>query len=920
MAEVTGQIGSEYVELDNAATEATLQELLKATASMAKNAKMDVKDAQQEIDKLFKSSKKLNPELLRQAAQQKKTVIADKKREDQLKLLQDTEKEYAETKKQSSQALKNFGSGVKETIDKLISITSELSSMGDSISSANGLFRHIPIVGGMLSAGLGAIAKAAESTHNALVQAGQVGAGFGGSMSKMIGHASQAGLTFDQFAGLIAKNGEALAYFEGGVQNGSKEFAKMSKLMRTEVTTGGLAALGYTTELANESMLVYTRRLGRLGALQGKQASDLVKSSREYMINLDGLSKLTGKSKQELQAEQDRLMADSAVRLLTTRMAQIDDVAAQQFTNTLTAAGGLGTAMGDFIATGVSRGPEGEFIATQMPLLMAAQEEARAEYLRTGVVSQATSKKLQEVLQQESKIIMADKDRSDLLAAILKDNYGSIMQEVMNQAARTTTMAKAQDQARTEASQPSEAAGREAARQQVAELSNKINQELAKQLPLVTAALGKLTDFLENTLLRALTWMSDNLPLVETAMWAVVGAAVALKGALLIKSGIQGARALMGRGPGGFVGPPAPGAGAGAKAGGGIMSTMGRAASGVMRFAGPIGLIISAGVAIHGAAEGVSKAAENFDLAEGQVATMGQKIASGFGGAIESLSFGLIDGGWVARGVHQVGEAYANAFTAVKDGVVRLWENPEETMKAVGDAIHAGFSRAKDFVTGMWKGMSDSKLGEAISSGFNSARDKVIELGKNLADAVSPVFNSARDKVTEWGKSLVDGYETAKQMVAQNWETAKTKISEWGQSIANGYQSLKEQAMGLVGSAVGKAQELAPKVQEALTSTANAAKEAVSSGWKKVTTFFSKSPTEVVQAVSNNPVVSTAAAIPATPTAGAPNAQMSSENLLASLNTKLDSLIRISNMLYDNNERQLTVQKGLSGDLLKAVG
>jgi hypothetical protein len=47
--------------------------------------------------------------------------------------------------------------------------------------------------------------------------------------------------------------------------------------------------------------------------------------------------------------------------------------------------------------------------------------------------------------------------------------------------------------------------------------------------------------------------------------------------------------------------------------------------------------------------------------------------------------------------------------------------------------------------------------------------------------------------------------------------------------------------------------------------------------------------------------------------------QESSESLLASLNTKLDQLIKINKNVSDLNERQLSVQKSLSGDLYQGL-
>jgi hypothetical protein len=362
-------------------------------------------------------------------------------------------------------------------------------------------------------------------------------------------------------------------------------------------------------------------------------------------------------------------------------------------------------------------------------------------------------------------------------------------------------------------------------------------------------------------LIKALNYMDLIMPA------AIAGAVITALGAAAVGAALMKAFRSAGTGGGGA----ARAGGGAARAGGGMLAGLGKVAAGAARFAGPLALIATAGTAIYSAAKGFGQAAETFNLAEGQVATMGQKVASGYGNMIETLTFGLVDGPWVAQGVYGVGQSIAAGFTSVKDGVVKLWQNPEEVMKGLGDSIAAGFSRANQFVTGMWKGMTESRLGEAISQGFNSARDKVLE---------------------------------------------------WGNSIAKGYENLKNQAQGLVTSVVAKAQELSPKVQEALSKTADAAKDAVSSGWNKVTSFFARSPSEVAQAVSNQPVVATAAALPAGSGAAggsAAGSQNNSESLISNLNTRLDKMIALNAELIAISQQQLAVQKGLSGNLYDAV-
>ena len=203
---------------------------------------------------------------------------------------------------------------------------------------------------------------------------------------------------------------------------------------------------------------------------------------------------------------------------------------------------------------------------------------------------------------------------------------------------------------------------------------------------------------------------------------------------------------------------------------------------------------------------------------------------------------------------------------------------------------------------------------------MNEWRQGIVDGYENVKNFTAETWNSAKEKMNEWGDKLKDGYDTARSFLSNAWNSAKEKASEWGDRLRDGYEDLRNRAQTTVTNVITTARDLAPKVQEALSNTASAAADAVSSGWRKVTSFFSKTPSEVAQDVMDTPIVSTAESLPESTTAtAATSTRMTSQKLLESLNTKLDELIRVTNMVHETNERQLTVQRSLSGDLQLAV-
>ena len=835
MAEVTGQIGNEYVELDNAATEATLQELLKATAAMAKSAKVDVKDAQKEIDNLYKSSKKLNPQLLRKQAIERKTAKQDKKAFNDKNSFLDNEEEYNEAKEQTTKSLNraenfvnSFGKGINQSVIGLFGFADKLAGMGDSLPAAASALGAIPIVGGMLSGVFGAVAGSAERLFTSFQTAAGVGATFGGSVTKMVKTASDAGLTFDQFANIVSKNAEGLALLGEGTESGAKEFGLLAKGMRESMTKEGLANLGFSAESAQEGMARYVSRLARSGQAQGRQTDDLVASSTEYLKNLDALSKLTGKSKDELQTQADALQNEAKYRAL---LAKADPKSRDELERLmLSVPEGMRAGAMEVLATGTATTEAGQQYLAFMHQSGQGLAEAGALVRSGGQLSADATNDLINQVTSEAKEL-ADSPLGETLAMFVPE-MDAFMVSAFDASQRAGDVAKLREQTDNAAKQSTDELAKSLvkAKANLSEFSNQITKLLGENIGHLETVINFSIKVLEKVLVPAIELLNNHFGKIAIAVGALATVIAAAKGVILAN---QLANAVRGAGAG---------AGGAAKAGGGMMAGLSKAAAGAARFAGPVALIATAGMAIHGAAKGAGQAAENFSLAEGEVATMGQKVASGFGGAIQTLTFGLVDGPWVARGVHSVGSALGDGFNSVKDGVTKLWQNPEEVMKGLGDSIANGFSRARDFVTGMWTGMKESKLGEAITEGFTFA---------------------------------------------------KSSITSWGQSIARGFDSIKN---------------------------INLDTTALASGWNKVTGFFNRSPSEVVDAVKDQPAVA-AATTPQTGTAASPamGGQNSVETLISNLNTRLDRLIALNTEIITVNQQQLNVQKGLTNDLYASV-
>ena len=257
----------------------------------------------------------------------------------------------------------------------------QLASMGNSLTAAASSFSVIPVVGPMLAGVFGAVAAAAEKQLGSFQQLASVGATFGGSMNAMNNAASGAGLTVDQFSKIVSSNGQAIAELGGTTEAGAKRFADLGKKMRQSGLGDELLRLGYSTEGINKGMAGYLATMGSSGRLQGASTTQLAQGAATYMKELDGLSKITGQNREDLAKERERLAKDAQVE---AAMQHLDE---KQRSNMLTYIQSFPkaqqSAIKDMLATGTITSEEGVKMAAMYPKL-ASQMQAHGRTLAAG--------------------------------------------------------------------------------------------------------------------------------------------------------------------------------------------------------------------------------------------------------------------------------------------------------------------------------------------------------------------------------------------------------------------------------------------------------------------------------------------------------------------------------------------------------
>jgi hypothetical protein len=285
---VTGSIGADNVNLNNAATESTLAALLKIAQIDSKNLIEIAKKAFPDIQ-----LKDFEAEILKGTAAQKKETQA---------IVQNTEALEKEEAKHNRNI--NILAQLDVSMTKLMDGTFQ-------VSDAFGALKNVGPLIGTLAAGFERLASIQQQNFEAYQKLTDVGVGFGGSLTDLRKGAADTYLTLDQFQNVIKNNSKMLAMLGGTADQGAKNFVALSSSLLRSDAGSHLMALGYSTEQVNEGMASYLTMTGGRTDKELKNTDAIVKASAEYMEQLDGLARITGQSREEQQKTLQAASADA---------------------------------------------------------------------------------------------------------------------------------------------------------------------------------------------------------------------------------------------------------------------------------------------------------------------------------------------------------------------------------------------------------------------------------------------------------------------------------------------------------------------------------------------------------------------------------------------------------------------------------
>ena len=243
----------------------------------------------------------------------------------------------------TSGALSAFGSELKGATNSVVGLAGNLLSGSMKLSDYSKALDTNTKLLGKLGKVVNALTMFAEQSLAEYQSLTGIGASFGKQMTEIKIAAAELGMTVEDMTKLFKDNAEGLSAFGGSTDSAISAFRQFSSGVLSSDVGTGLRRLGYTVQDINENLLTYAEIAEQDNQLERSVGRDRNQSALEFAKELDALSKLTGKQRDELadQMKEARRQGDvqafltgqsaDASEALTTGLTKISSTMGPQY-------------------------------------------------------------------------------------------------------------------------------------------------------------------------------------------------------------------------------------------------------------------------------------------------------------------------------------------------------------------------------------------------------------------------------------------------------------------------------------------------------------------------------------------------------------------------------------------------------------
>jgi hypothetical protein len=784
-----------------------------------------------------------------------------------------------------------------------VGLVNELANVGDSLTAAAASLKHIPIVGGLLAGVLGAVAAAAEATTGAFQQASQSGASFGGSVGEFASASSKAGMTMKDFAGVIQNNRDAMLAFGNTSESGAKNFANVSKSLRS--SSSDLYALGFSTKDINEGLGKYGSLLRAQGLQGTKTNAELAQGAKSYMKELDLLAKATGQSRAEVEGRMAAMAKDAQFQ---AAMAGASDEVRKSFMAITTGMPKeLETFTKDILANGTATTEENQKLLAMMPQSAAMMQQMNAKMQRGEAVTLEERQALTNLMKEEGGRNLKNIKQAGAASAELSGTVNALAATQTINANALTEGTKAQQEAAAKTDKLNEQV--EKSKAKLAEFSNGFQMALANSgmLDVLMSAFEMLANFTMTYIVPAMNLMFAVIQKVWNGFNILLAPVIESVSNMLGGAGLQGTIEMIDS----------------------VMNAVFPVLDAVVR--GAISAVEGMWNGIQQLFEPLNNLWNLFGELGGSTDTLtdiiliaGEMIGGVFeflGAVIGTAINAVVDITHWFMDIVKKSEFLTNVFNTLKDAVVWSFTTMRKYLSA------EGFKSLLELVTDGFMGMIDTILNlipDALGGMSDEEKKKRDEERKARAEARDARLETVLEEKNQKLEANKEGikHDTAKFQqqklhmqkmggIQKEEEDAKKKAAD---KAAEGdvVKNYNDPIALLKAEAKQQRSDIIPKseIKNTASSGVSGASQALEAATEQQKQEAAKAKMEAEQKAkeAEEKKGSGGKKTPAT-------TQDSAETLLASLNTKMDQLIKINRDTHTVNESQLRVQQGFSNDV-----
>jgi len=282
------------------ASEATLLLLLNSFDKMAKGQGIEARKAKE-------AAKKYHDEMKNGIK-----VIKDEK---------EAREENTDALDANTRSLNMFRSGLSVLVTGISGLIGGVSNFAEELAFGRNRLsdfaQHVPLIGGPLSVLTGFVDDSVDTFR----ELSQVGATFAGGLTEFRRLAGEAAMPLDEFGRLVQENSESLKLFGKDTAMGARNFAAMSNEFRRGVGKE-LLNLGFTSSELNDTLMDFAEIQAMIFGAERAQSMITTQNAGEFAHQLQRLSAITGKRRDQIAEEMMQTMSDARARMAIASMSE----------------------------------------------------------------------------------------------------------------------------------------------------------------------------------------------------------------------------------------------------------------------------------------------------------------------------------------------------------------------------------------------------------------------------------------------------------------------------------------------------------------------------------------------------------------------------------------------------------------------